>query len=176
MNKLKELTWENHQRAERTAMARKLITGMTPVEYHEYLVNQYEIYFSLEKAASNILEQYPAMKRSNKILEDIEEIENVNNLLRGSSKICNTTKEYCNYVKTLDEQSLIAHIYVRHFGDMYGGQIIKNQNPSAGRMYDFDNVEELKVSFRELLNDDMAPEANRCFEFAMKLFEELNRE
>jgi hypothetical protein len=43
-------------------------------------------------------------------------------------------------------------------------------------MYDFDKVEELKTSFRALLNDDMAEEANHCFEFAMQLFEELDSE
>ncbi len=64
-------------------------------------------------------------------------------------------------------------MYVRHFGDMYGGQMIRKRNPGSGRMYDFDNVEELKTTVREMLHDDMAEEANRCFEFAMELFEEL---
>jgi hypothetical protein len=30
MSKLKELTWANHQKAERTEHARKLLKGMTP--------------------------------------------------------------------------------------------------------------------------------------------------
>jgi len=41
-------------------------------------------------------------------------------------------------------------------------------------MYDFDNVEELKATVRSMLNDSMAEEANRCFEFAMQLFVELD--
>jgi heme oxygenase len=57
---------------------------------------------------------------------------------------------------------------------MYGGQIIKKRNPGSGKMYEFENVEELKVQLRALLHDDMADEARKCFEFAMKLFEQLD--
>jgi hypothetical protein len=40
-------------------------------------------------------------------------------------------------------------------------------------MYEFEDKENLKASLRELLIDDMAPEANICFEYAIRLFEEL---
>jgi heme oxygenase len=83
-------------------------------------------------------------------------------------------REYERHVITLDRQGILAHIYVRHFGDMYGGQMIRKRNPGSGTMYDFDNVEELKATVRSMLNDDMAEEANRCFEFAMQLFVELD--
>ena len=43
-------------------------------------------------------------------------------------------------------------------------------------MYDFENVETLKATVRAMLHDDMAEEANICFEFAMQLFEELGSE
>ena len=59
---------------------------------------------------------------------------------------------------------------------MYGGQIIKKRQPGSGTMYNFENVEELKTTVRAMLNDDMADEANTCFEFAMQLFEELDGE
>jgi heme oxygenase len=75
-----------------------------------------------------------------------------------------------------DKEEFLAHLYVRHFGDMYGGQMIKKRNPGSGKMYDFNNVEELKTTVRAMLNDDMADEANTCFEFAMQLFEELEDE
>jgi heme oxygenase len=85
-------------------------------------------------------------------------------------------RKYERHVITLDREGILAHIYVRHFGDMYGGQMIRKRNPGSGSMYDFDNVEELKTKIRSMLNDDMADEANRCFEFAMELFEELDVE
>ena len=43
-------------------------------------------------------------------------------------------------------------------------------------MYDFDNIEELKTQIRDMLSDDMADEANKCFEFAIRLFKELQNE
>jgi heme oxygenase len=85
--------------------------------------------------------------------------------------------QYAGHVMALEEKDdLLAHIYVRHFGDMYGGQMIKKRNPGSGKMYEFENVEELKTTVRAMLHDDMADEANLCFEFAMQLFEELGDE
>jgi heme oxygenase len=68
---------------------------------------------------------------------------------------------------------LLAHIYVRHFGDMYGGQMIAKRNPGSGKMYQFENVDELKEIVRSRLDDDMSDEANMCFQFAIRLFKEL---
>jgi heme oxygenase len=82
--------------------------------------------------------------------------------------------QYTGHVMGLNSiDDLLAHIYVRHFGDMYGGQMIKKRNPGSGKMYEFDDVEGLKITVRARLKDSMADEANRCFEFAMQLFEEL---
>ena len=43
-------------------------------------------------------------------------------------------------------------------------------------MYQFENKEEMKQNVRLLLNDNMADEANKCFAFAIRLFEELVNE
>ena len=40
-------------------------------------------------------------------------------------------------------------------------------------MYEFEDKEGMKENIRLLLNDSMANEANRCFAFAIRLFEEL---
>lgn len=176
MSKLKELTIEAHKRAERTQYARKLIKGMLPTEYHRYLVNQHEIYMALEIFAHEIIDEFPEIQRSLRIADDIIELEQKYDLRWHPNLICDVVDEYRKHVSKLDKKSLLAHIYVRHFGDMYGGQIIKKNNPGSGKMYDFENVEELKSKIRDLLDDSMADEANRCFEFAIKLFEELDNE
>lgn len=174
MSRLKELTMEHHAKAERTVYARKLLKGMTPEDYYKYLVNQYEIYQTLEVFAERILKNFPEIKRAAKIKEDGEELESIYGFKFSDSMLCDVVQEYIRHVSKLDEKGLLAHIYVRHFGDMYGGQMIKKRNPGSGKMYDFENVEELKTKVRSLLNDDMAEEANRCFEFAIRLFEELD--
>ena len=175
MSKLKELTWENHQNAERTEHARKLLKGMTPQEYHRYIYNQYIQYSVLEDIAKDrgVLEGIESIVRGPSILEDMIELENEFNIERSEELLCPTVIKYSNHVSKLNAEDILAHVYVRHFGDMYGGQMIRKRNPGSGKMYDFDNVEELKAEVRSRLNDDMAFEANTCFLFAMDLFREL---
>ena len=88
----------------------------------------------------------------------------------------------------MKRKQVLAHIYVRHFGDMYGGQMIskaipspqnidwmgKTPDPSSwSTMYNFENKKELITNIRENLSDDMADEAKTCFQFAINLFKEL---
>lgn len=178
MSKLKELTWENHQKAERTEMARKMLKGMEPAEYHRYLYNQYVQYAALESIANTkgVLVGIENIARATYILADVSELEKEYNIQRDVDLLCPVVAEYVGHVMELDEDGILAHMYVRHFGDMYGGQMIKKRNPGSGKMYEFENVEELKTTVRSRLKDEMADEANRCFEFAMQLFEELNDE
>ena len=175
MSKLKELTWTNHQKAERTEHARKLLKGMTPQEYHRYLYNQYVQYAALESVAkvSGVLDDIEDIVRASKILEDLVELETEYSIERNTDLLCPTVANYVRYVVELDNNGLLAHLYVRHFGDMYGGQMIRKRNPGSGKMYDFDNVEELKVKVRAMLHDDMADEAKYVFESATNLFKEL---
>ena len=112
MSKLKELTWNNHQNAERTTFARKLLGGITPEEYHTYLYNQFVIYGSLESLAN--LDDVENIKRAKKIAADLKELESEYGLKRTPDKIKTTTEKYINYLPTLDNQELMAHIYVRH--------------------------------------------------------------
>jgi len=179
MSKLKELTWANHQKAERTEHARKLIKGMEPAEYHRYLYNQYVQYAVLESKASEcgVLVGIEDICRAKAILTDLEELEREYDIQRNTDLLCPVVGHYAAHVVTLTEHNdLLAHIYVRHFGDMYGGQMIRKRQPGSGTMYDFKDVETLKNVVRARLKDSMANEANRCFEFAMQLFEELGKE
>ena len=179
MSKLKELTWENHQKAERTEHARKLLKGMTPEEYHTYLYNQYVQYAVLESRANDldVLNGIENIARAENILQDIKELEEVYGIERSTEQLRPVVARYTAHVMALEGvEDVLAHIYVRHFGDMYGGQMIRKRNPGSGKMYDFENVDDLKAIVRSRLNDDMADEANRCFEFAMELFEELGNE
>jgi heme oxygenase len=68
----------------------------------------------------------------------------------------------------------MAHVYVRHMGDLSGGQMIAKRVPGKGRMYQFDKGhDELKEMVRAKLDDSMADEAKLCFDFATKMFQEL---
>jgi len=105
------------------------------------------------------------------------ELEEEFDIDRKELQLCQVVADYTDYVMHMEHRDeFLAHLYVRHFGDMYGGQMIRKRNPGSGTMYDFENVEELKTTVRSMLHDDMAEEANICFQFAMQLFEELESE
>lgn len=173
---LRDLTHQVHQQAERTEFARKLIKGLSPKEYHLYLYNQYMIYSILETAAETVLPELKEIRRTERIYADLREIEREYSIETTPDMLMPVVSEYERHVIKLDRNGLLAHIYVRHFGDMYGGQMIKKQNPGSGTMYDFDDVENLKIKIRSMLSVDMADEAKLCFDFAIQLFKELSNE
>lgn len=178
---LKELTKDNHSKAERKAFASELMSGhIAPHRYYRYLTNQLYAYITLEECLREcgFPQKYWDVFRAEKIREDIFELEEQYGFSFDSyNDIFYSTAEYIDRVDQLavrnDLQGLIAHMYVRHFGDMYGGAMIAKRIPGSGRYYQFDNKEELKSALRGLLNDDMADEANICFSFAIRLFEEM---
>ena len=174
-SKLKELTWENHKKAERMSHARKLLKGMDPEEYHMFVYNQYVQYRALEKIARSrgLLEGIEGICRASAMATDMQELEHDHHIKRDKKMLCNVVMEYVDYLESLDNDGIIAHIYVRHFGELHGGQMIKKRAPGSGTMYDFVDPKRIIEDVREKLHDDMAPEANRCFQFAMQLFEEL---
>jgi heme oxygenase len=95
-----------------------------------------------------VLEGIEHIARASNILKDMVELENEYNILRHIELLCPVVAQYVEYVMELeDNDDILAHIYVRHFGDMYGGQMIKKRQPGSGTMYDFENVEELKPQF-----------------------------
>lgn len=68
---------------------------------------------------------------------------------------------------------IMAHVYVRHMGDMYGGKLMARVLPGPGLMYYFENKNELIKTFNSLLTTELGPEANKGFDFFIKIFTEL---
>jgi heme oxygenase len=90
------------------------------------------------------------------------------------------TLEYQTYLHKLgndpERKHLIkAHLYCRHMGDLFGGQIIKKQvaHISSGKFYDFENADAMKMAIRETLTDDLGDEARVAFEYAIKMMRDL---
>jgi heme oxygenase len=84
--------------------------------------------------------------------------------------------DYIQHILSIkdDPKKLMAHIYVRHFGDLSGGQMIAKRVPGSGKMYQFEgNPDEIKAAMRAKLDDSMAEEAQVCFAFAKRFFDEM---
>ena len=178
MSNLKELTWEHHQNAERQEFVKVLMSGnIDPKVYAIYLWNQFPMYEILEVMAMGhgLFNDFPKVLRSKAIMEDFRELWPEN---EKPPQHAMSTKKYLKHMRDLMEQpdKLMAHIYVRHMGDLSGGQMIKKRVPGACTMYEFDgDVIELKNEIRSRCKDSMAQEAKMCFEFAIKQFNEMSK-
>jgi heme oxygenase len=177
MNNLRQLTLDNHKRAERSNFIRRLLKReMTPYQYYVYLSNQLLCYYTLEAAATSrgLFDGLESIKRSTKISKDLSELERE----YGFETVIHlkSVKKYMDHIGMIstDQDRLMAHIYVRHMGDLSGGQMIKKLVPGSGLHYQFDeDVDVLKDKIREKLHDGMATEANICFDMIHDFFEEL---
>jgi heme oxygenase len=171
---LKDLTWEEHRNAETRPFVKVLFSGnVDPQLYATYLYNQFPMYEILEVCTMPhaVLNDIPGILRSKAIRADFEE------LWTGEDKppLCPVVDEYIKYIISIkdDPNKLMAHIYVRHMGDLAGGQMIAKRVPGSGKYYQFDNVDDLKTKIRAKVNEDMVEEAKLCFRFAAKLFDEM---
>lgn len=173
---LRQQTKDYHDLVEHSEFSEILLSGeISPELYQEYLHAQFSIY-SLLESGLNLPEHLQEVYRSSYILHDLEDLESEYELEELTEHLT-SVEQYLDYIQDLidneQQDKLFAHMYVRHFGDLHGGQIIKKKVPYSGTMYEFDNRKELIQGLRELLNNDMGEEANVCFKFVLQMFEEL---
>lgn len=172
---LKELTKEHHTTAEKQPFVKVLFSGNIDHKlYATYLKNQHPMYEILEVCAmaTGVLQGLPDIRRAPSILADFVELWNDKENL---PTMCPVTQKYIDYILSIkdDPKRLMAHVYVRHMGDLSGGQMIAKKVPGSGKFYQFEDPDALKTAIREKLDDSMADEAKVCFEFATQLFVEM---
>lgn len=172
---LKELTKDLHTEAEKQPFVKELFSGkIDPKLYATYLLNQHAMYELLEVCAMQhgLLNDMQEIRRGPHIFSDFLELwpdENTRpNLLPA-------TQKYIDHIMSIkdDPKKLLAHLYVRHMGDLSGGQMIAKKVPGEGRCYKFENVDSLKTAIRAKLDDSLVDEARVCFQFSIDFFKEL---
>jgi len=172
---LRELTKDAHTNAERQEFVKILFSGkINPKLYATYLKNQHPMYEILEVCAMplGLLNGLPDVRRAPNILSDFQELWSDED---GEVEILPITQKYIKYILSIkdDPKKLMAHIYVRHMGDLAGGQMIAKKVPGSGKFYKFEKPEELKDAIRAKIDDSMADEAKICFEYATEFFKEM---
>lgn len=175
MNNLKELTKEQHTNAERQEFVKVLFKDISPELYATYLWNQFPQYELLEVMANRhgLLDDVKVVERSKAIHADFMELWPHK---EQRPPQCPVVKDYLDHIMNIsnDPHKLMAHVYVRHMGDLSGGQLIAKKVPGEGRFYQFNgDIEELKNKIRIKCDDTMADEAKICFDFAARLFKEM---
>lgn len=187
---LASLTQAAHQNAERQEFAREMMSGsMSQEKYKTYLYNMWLVYDILEDVALSMGcfgpedlsmpdDDLPldGLTQADDIWADYVELGGAED---GSNppQIAPSAEAYRSHiVKNCqhDKDKLFAHVYVRHMGDLSGGQMIRKRVPGKCKMYDFEgDVADLKERIRSRINDDMADEAKFVFESSTKLFKEM---
>ena len=177
---LREITKDLHTDAERTEFAKLLLGGnISKEQYANYLWQMVLIYPPIEMGNSlqGHFKNLPDIERAWSIYQDFVELAGKEH----DHKWLPSTIAYHNYLLELlndpaRKYLIKAHLYCRHMGDLYGGQIIAKRVPGQGRFYKFKDPEKLKEQIRAELTDDLGDEARIAFEWAIKIMRELNDE
>ena len=140
---IKELTMQHHKDAERQAFVRILMSGEIDERlYATYLYNQLQCYAVLEKYGlhNSLFRDTPGLLRAEHIHYDYRSLWTD---IGAPPEITQSTKEYIEHIESIQDEAmkLYAHIYVRHMGDLSGGQMIMKKTPGPNRYYKFKHKE-----------------------------------
>jgi heme oxygenase len=178
---LREITKDLHTDAERTAFAKILLSGeISKEQYAQYLYQMLLIYNPIEMGneTQGFFKDLPDIQRTYAIYQDFVELAGKDSV--GYHWLPSTIAYYHYLLELLsdtDRRHLIkAHLYCRHMGDLYGGQILAKRVPGSGKFYQFKDADKLKEQIRAELTDDLGDEARVAFDWAIKIMRELNNE
>jgi heme oxygenase len=172
---LKEATAEKHAQAEKTPFMRAVFQQKLPIDlWCDYTYQRQLIYNAIEGVAGacGLLKDLPDIQRAHYLYRDYMSMVDKN----LSHKFRKPTVEYHNYILNIypDNDRIMAHLYVWHMGDLYGGQMIKKIIPGSHLSLTFKDPELLKTNIRNKLKDTMADEANIAFDWAIKLLNDYD--
>ena len=166
MTTLKELTWENHKRAERHAFVINMMKNqLTKSQWAEYLIWKRNILVELDSRLG-LYHMHQDFDRTTKF--DADAIENGANAMGLKS-----SQAYCAHIATTSDEDLWAHVYVHYLGDLKGGQMLKKIVKLPMQHVDYDDADQLEMIIRAHVHDGLADEANRAFELTMAVMEEI---
>jgi len=165
---LKELTSAKHTEAENTPFMKTVIAGNISKEaWADFTHQKSLIYNAIEGAAGalGITKDLPDVQRCHYLCMDFLEM-NVPDVKYRQEAI-----DYYHYILSIakDHDKILAHLYVWHMGDLFGGQMIKTIVDAPHRALDFKDAGTLRTAFRSKLDDRLGDEANVAFDWAIKL-------
>jgi heme oxygenase len=164
MVSLKEAIAEKHSIAERKEFNQRMYSGnMSKEDYLYYLIQQYHIFKEIETRDLPSL----TLARTENVKQDIVEL---GGFIFSPLK---STEEYTVYLSSIDQDSLLAHVYLNYLALVYGGQIMKSKVPGSGKMYEFQDKQTAITSIRAIQQDSWADEANIGLDYVIKIYDEL---
>lgn len=177
MSVLNEYTKDKHREVESAPFVQYMIQGnMTRDHYIVFLQQIYHVYNNIEHFArlAGLLDGLPDIERANYILEDLQEMG-----AERATILLPSIEQYCSYLNELylegKHKELLAHVYVRHMGDMYGGKFIAQRVPGPTRAYQFADRSAVIKALNSKLSLDLVPEALHAFDMSMRIFKDLDQ-
>ena len=175
MSVLREITSEIHRQAESTPFVQYMYSGnISKRDYSTYLKQIVKIYTNLEYycKVSGLTLGLVDLDRAEYIREDIEELGSF-----PDEEMLPSVKNYINHLTKLyhssDRHLLMAHIYVRHMGDLFGGKMIAKRVPGSGKYYQFEDRPTLVKQLGEKVTMELAEEALYAFQLSIEVFNEM---
>jgi len=176
MSTLKELTAEKHSEAETQPFLKSIFEGNVNVDkYTSYLYQLLYVYQVLEFYGDNLklFAGIEDIKRSKQIELDWISLKGE----KGEPELTfYSTQKYVNYIHRIkdDKHKLMAHIYVRHMGDLFGGQMLAKLLPGPNNMFKFNDIPKLVKGIREKIDVSLAEEANIAFDHNISMIKDFN--
>ena len=167
MTTLKDLTWDNHKRAETTPLMKALLKNeISDALYSDMVYTYYQIFATIEDRYQFATAE---LKRGQKTLNDWQAIQV--SLPRDLPAVT----AYLERLRKIDKRQLWAHIYVHYLATLYGGQLIKRVAGTRfpTRRYDYERPQDCIAEIRSNLDVDLADEANLAFEMTIAIYDEL---
>ena len=167
---LRDAIKEQHDAAEAHPFTALMLSGSISKEkYAEHLANHWVIFSAIEERMreTGLFNDMPDIFRAERIRADIRELTSASQPVHAATVRC------VNRIAEVDDRQLMAYVYVYHFADMFGGQMIKSKVPGSGSRFVFEDRSGLIAKVRPMLGDDLADEAKQAFAYTLELFDEL---
>jgi heme oxygenase len=168
---LKELTADKHAAAENTAFMKSVFAKTMPLDtWADFTIQKQLIYNAIEGMAGSkgLLNDLPDIRRAHYLYMDYQEM----NEGKEAKSFRQVAIDYHNYILALtDTDKILAHLYVWHMGDLFGGQMIKKIVQAPHRALEFKDPQTLMTNLRAKLDDRLGEEANIAFDWAIKLMD-----
>ena len=177
---LREITKDLHHQAETTVAAKLLLSGkITKEVYASWLYQLIMIYGPIEfgNKVQGFFDQLPGIERLPRIYQDFAELADP---AATYTWLPSTVAYHAYLIDLINDPArkhlIKAHAYVRHMGDLSGGQIVAKQVPGSGKQFQFENIDDIKPIIRAGLTDDLGEEACEAFRWNIKILREFGGE
>lgn len=173
---LKELTADKHKEAETTPFMKAVFAKTLPKEiWADWTYQKTLFYGAIEGAAgaNQLLGDLPDIRRAFYLWEDFNEMWDKDTTRPDFRPV---VIDYYNYLLSIskDPVKVMAHLYVWHMGDMFGGQMIKKIVDAPHRNLEFTDAKTLMTNIRAKLDDSMGEEANVAFDWAIRMMRDYD--